>query len=756
MEGIGTWQPTPAGYLNSTTAFFYPRPEITGNVLTLAQVYVSPQGSDDVTNNGVITSPFATISAALFYVTTVLDQPLATAVCIFLAPGTYEGGFSVPDNVYLIGAANSPEPVVIAGNIFVAPTESTATIGLQNLTLQGVTVAGAFYDANLSMLNCKLQSETIFSALTIAQESGAINANVYASECIFTATDVTNVSVISGNTSELTSLILENCQLVTNGLEGSLIDMTGSLTVRNSSLLSTAPGENLSPLIILQSGTTLTPVVSLEGSVLKYDDLTTDTGGNKLAIRFNAATQPITARMTNCTVSIQLGGGATDIVKNIGAQNVTLTQSANSCLLDGKTVDNTNITMPAVAFLDDSPGGGGGGEPSQATYYKSAPQNLTNGSTDITFNSLAPWNNDNGYITHTSGTAAFTVVQPGLYQLEWNASVLANGATWNTANSKHISIDITRSPTSEQIVIGQTAVTATTQDYNQSVCASFYLEAGDVINCRIQGNFATATPTAAGVLNTIDLGTWFSWRYVAAGGAAPVGGVTSIAGLDGAVTLSSPGGTIGIVPNGQDIELTNTGIVSLAGLVGLVTLSSPDASINIGSSGNDITLEAVIPLPPVDSVGGKTGVVQFAAGSGVGIDYGLLNADPITISNTGLLSASAGAGIDTTTASGALTVKYIGIPPVLQAAGTTALTSANRNTLFILTSGTVQDFTTLTLDTPEAGYTWYVKNAKATGDITIEYNAQPIGGFGTLHARTANNNSSIQVIYWDGADLFMY
>lgn len=151
----------------------------------------------------------------------------------------------------------------------------------------------------------------------------------------------------------------------------------------------------------------------------------------------------------------------------------------------------------------------------QSTYYKSAAQNLINGSTDITFDVNATWNNGGGYITHTLGSTDFTVVQAGLYQLEWNASVAANGATWNTANNKVISIDITRSPIAEQIVIGQTAVMATTQNYTQSLCATVKLEIGDVINLRIQGNYATATPTAQGVQNTYDLNTWFSWRFIA-------------------------------------------------------------------------------------------------------------------------------------------------------------------------------------------------------------------------------------------------
>jgi hypothetical protein len=153
--------------------------------------------------------------------------------------------------------------------------------------------------------------------------------------------------------------------------------------------------------------------------------------------------------------------------------------------------------------------------PFQSTYYKSADQNLVNGSTDITFDQNAAWNNGGGYITHTSGSADFTVTKAGLYQLEWNASVAANGATWNTANNKVISIDITRSPIAEQIVIGQTAVAATTQNYTQSLCATVKLEIGDVINLRIQGNYATATPTAQGVQNTYDLNTWFSWRFIA-------------------------------------------------------------------------------------------------------------------------------------------------------------------------------------------------------------------------------------------------
>jgi hypothetical protein len=150
----------------------------------------------------------------------------------------------------------------------------------------------------------------------------------------------------------------------------------------------------------------------------------------------------------------------------------------------------------------------------QATYYKSAAQLLTSGNTDITFDLSGAWNYTGGYITHTDGSADFTVVEPGLYQLEFNATVAADGATWPTTTNKIIAIDITRSPTAEQAVIASSSVMASAINYAQCVSASFYLEAGDVINLRLSGTYATATPSALGITNTIDLGTFFTWRFI--------------------------------------------------------------------------------------------------------------------------------------------------------------------------------------------------------------------------------------------------
>jgi hypothetical protein len=149
----------------------------------------------------------------------------------------------------------------------------------------------------------------------------------------------------------------------------------------------------------------------------------------------------------------------------------------------------------------------------QATYYNSVSQNLTSGNTDITFDLSGAWNNDSGYITHVDGTTDFTVVTPGLYQLEFNAVVLVNGATWSTTLNRTCNIDITRSPTAEVALITSSALQGV-QNYAQIVSATYNLEAGDVINMRLGNTFTSGPPQAQGLTNTFDLNTFFTWRYI--------------------------------------------------------------------------------------------------------------------------------------------------------------------------------------------------------------------------------------------------
>jgi hypothetical protein len=521
--------------------------------------------------------------------------------------------------------------------------------------------------------------------------------------------------------------------------------MIGNLTIRNSSLTNIATSTTLEALIAVSSGATLTPVVTLEGSVLKYTDLQTDVAGNKLALKFNAEPQPITASMTNCTISIQLGAGQTNIVKNLGGSAVTLSQSANSCLLDGKDIDTTNITLPVVAFLQDSPGGGGEA-PFQATYYKSANQNLTSGATDITFDLSGAWSNAGGYITHTDGTTAFTVVEAGLYQLELNATILANGATWTSTTNKQLSIDITRSPIAEQLVISQNAFMASGTNYLQSLCSTYNLEAGDVINCRVVNTFTGGPAQASGVTNTFDLNTWFSWRFVGSGsGGGGVGVLSASAGTGIGITGTS---NITIENNGvlsiTDGTASSVGIITMSGGNGVEVLNGPPAGTFTFNNTGVTSLELL------------TGTIDLVEGGGITITTAPPpGANTITIANTGVLSIVPGANI-TASGTSTATIGYVATPPSVQAAGTTALVSASVNTLYILISGVTQNFTTAGLGVGDGGKVWYVKNG-SSADIAIQANGVAIAGqTSTLHQGTGSTNPSIQVLYWTGSALTMY
>ena len=167
---------------------------------------------------------------------------------------------------------------------------------------------------------------------------------------------------------------------------------------------------------------------------------------------------------------------------------------------------------PGAAGATGATGATGSAPPVyQATYYKTVAQTLTSGNTDITFDGTGAWNNDGGYVTHTSGTKDFTVVQTGLYQLEFNATILANAATWTTTSNKSVGIDITKG--TESSVIINSALTASAQNYAQCVTATYYLEVGDVINLRIGNTFAGGPPSVVAI-NTFDLNTFFTWRFI--------------------------------------------------------------------------------------------------------------------------------------------------------------------------------------------------------------------------------------------------
>jgi hypothetical protein len=164
------------------------------------------------------------------------------------------------------------------------------------------------------------------------------------------------------------------------------------------------------------------------------------------------------------------------------------------------------INPEAVAYLSDIP------TTYIAQYYNSAPQNLTSGNTNLSFDSTQAWNNDGGKITHTNGTTTFQVQDNGIYQLEFKTVVSTTGTTLSGTTNRNIAVDVTRGGTSSEIQTS--AFTAPSLAYAQSVCGTVQLLAGDVLTLRLQCIFTGTAPQALGVLNVFDYNTAFTWTFV--------------------------------------------------------------------------------------------------------------------------------------------------------------------------------------------------------------------------------------------------
>jgi hypothetical protein len=178
--------------------------------------------------------------------------------------------------------------------------------------------------------------------------------------------------------------------------------------------------------------------------------------------------------------------------------------------------------------------------------------------------------------------------------------------------------------------------------------------------------------------------------------------------LEGAVTLSSPGGVIGITVNGQDIELTSSGVLSVAAGTG-VSVSTVSGVATVGntgvlsvSDGTTVSTGAVVlsgssGVSVLNTAGTfaitNSGVTQLTGGSGIGLD---VQTGSVTVSNLGLLSASAGAGIGAVTAAGALTIENKGVRTLADLSGAVVLsagsgisvaTNTGTNTITIANTG---------------------------------------------------------------------
>jgi hypothetical protein len=247
----------------------------------------------------------------------------------------------------------------------------------------------------------------------------------------------------------------------------------------------------------------------------------------------------------------------------------------------------TGISLTPVANTITIANTGGTSTVYQATYYKSANQTMTSGSNTVTFDLTSPQNNTGGYITHVNGTTTFTVVQTGLYNLGFNCDVLDNNAVYSVTSNKTASIFLTRSAVL-RAVIQDSSLQATTQPFQISLSATFYLQAGDVLDLRVFNSFTGTAPAILGLQATFDLGTFFTWTFLSTGTALAYQNPPPVIQVAGTTALiPTTANTQYILTSGVTQNFTTAGLgAGNAGAVWYLKSAQPS-----GGGGNDITIQ---------------------------------------------------------------------------------------------------------------------------------------------------------------------
>jgi hypothetical protein len=213
---------------------------------------------------------------------------------------------------------------------------------------------------------------------------------------------------------------------------------------------------------------------------------------------------------------VLVAGSGTSVTPGLpAAQDITIANTGVLSVGAGAGISSTGGQNPSIANTGVLSVDGATGAVTTRTgqYYKTAVQNLTSGNTDATFDVAQSWT-DTTAVTWTAGSANFTVATKGLYQLEFSVTILANGATWLTTSNKGCSIDITRSPIAEQIIVANNAQMASGINYAQMVVATLALEVGDIINCRVANTFTGGPSQIQSLQNTFDYNTTFTWTLL--------------------------------------------------------------------------------------------------------------------------------------------------------------------------------------------------------------------------------------------------
>ena len=380
----------PSGEINSTTSYFYPQPSVSGKPQITNQLYVSSQGSDAPGQNGTVTLPFASVTFALNYR---YENFTNIPTIINIGPGVYNdpaGVVVITDNTYLVGATpygsdtSNSTPIVQFTNPFIAiASAADSQIGFSYLNLSGyVTVDSSVAvgaTTNCFINNCILPSATL-AAIYVRGSTNPVNLTI--NNCYISNSSITAESLIDCNNSAGSTVTINSSQLLSLSTANPAIYTNGNLQINSCTILNASNSDALPALISVIGGISQTNVNIAFSSLVYADNSTVDTGDEKLVVKFNADTFPITSSMTNNTFGVYLGSGSHYIIANVGAYDVNLTQGANICTYDGNITYPEHIVEAPVAFLDNMPSGGDPG-PTGPTGPSGGPVGST-GATGVT------------------------------------------------------------------------------------------------------------------------------------------------------------------------------------------------------------------------------------------------------------------------------------------------------------------------------------------------------------------------------------
>lgn len=155
-------------------------------------------------------------------------------------------------------------------------------------------------------------------------------------------------------------------------------------------------------------------------------------------------------------------------------------------------------------------------DPSVAVFSSSISKTLLTGGTVLGFNTNASYNTPIVLNTFNgaSNISTFTIGASGLYSLEANVSVSANGATWS-APLRSLNVLLTRGGTTVTMAASTVNISSGV-DYTIHSSSVFNFRVGDTIQFQLTGAITTGSPFAVGTTNTFDLNSWITFQYIKA------------------------------------------------------------------------------------------------------------------------------------------------------------------------------------------------------------------------------------------------